>query len=405
MTLRDPDSSRTALLHAGDAGVRDIREPGVPSWLRSAAGVSWRFLVVVAATALVVFVVGQLMVVVLPVLLALLLATVLAPPAQWLKGKGVPAALAAILMVLGALVALGGLIAVIIPQVAAELGNVGDDVVEGFDNLLDWLGRSAFPLDRAQIDQAIEQGGELVQANAGGVTSGILSGTVAALQAVAGLIVAFVLLFFFLKDSERITGWLLDRTPSHRRADLTAVGGRAWSTLGGYFRGTAIVAAVDAIGIGIGLSLIGVPLVLPLMLLTFFGGFLPLVGATVAGFVAVLVALVSLGFLEALLTLGVVVLVQQLESNILEPYVLGRAVRLHPIVVLLSLMTGAVVAGLVGAFLAVPVAAVGAAVGNEVRLRREAEPPGGVPRMLTPPAGKTSPPWSDTTTPPTGPPT
>jgi putative heme transporter len=318
-----------------------------------------------------VFALSRVMFIVLPVIVALLLATVLGPPAAWLQRRRVPDALAALLLVAGLVALVVGLLAVITPQVAEELGDVADELAEGFEQFLDWVGDSPVPVNREQIDQLIEQGLEAIRDNPRGLTDGVLAGAYAAFHGAAGLILSIVLLFFFLKDGEQITRWLVARTNRRWREELRAVGGRAWGTLGSYIRGTAIVGLVDAVGIGVGLLLIGVPLVLPLMLLTFFGGFFPLIGATLAGFVAVLVALVALGPLEALLTLAVVVAVQQLESNILEPMVLGRAVRLHPVVVLLALMAGGVLAGVIGAFLAVPVAAVSASVGNEIRLRRQ----------------------------------
>ncbi|MDP8959110.1 MAG: AI-2E family transporter, partial [Actinomycetota bacterium] len=179
------------------------------------------------------------------------------------------------------------------------------------------------------------------------------------------------ILFFFVKDGEQISGWFLRQVDEQYRDDVRALSRRAWQTVAAYLRGLAVVAFFDAVVIGIGLLVIGVPLVVPLVTLTFFGGFFPIVGAVLAGLLAVLVALVNGGLVDALAVLAVVLVVQQVEGDVLAPLVLGRAVQLHPLVILLALTAGAVVAGVVGAFLAVPTAAVLVAVGAEFRARRE----------------------------------
>ncbi|MEX0836218.1 MAG: AI-2E family transporter, partial [Nitriliruptor sp.] len=184
---------------------------------------------------------------------------------------------------------------------------------------------------------------------------------------------AIVLLFFFVKDGESIVDWFIARTPDDHRNVVRAVGHRAWSALAGFVRGTATIALIDAIAIGIGLAIVGVPLVLPLALLVFLGAFIPVIGAFISGLVAVLVALASGGFVTALIVLAIVFGVQQVEGNVLQPTIMRRAVALHPVIVLTALTAGGVLAGIVGAFLAVPVAAVLSAVGNELRLRHEAD--------------------------------
>ena len=167
-----------------------------------------------------------------------------------------------------------------------------------------------------------------------------------------------VLVFFFIRDGAQIWGWVVDLFPSRVRPDAHAVGRRSWSALSGYVRGMALVALVDAVLIGLALAIIGVPLVVPLMALTFFGAFVPLVGAFVAGLVAALVALVSRGLVAALLVTGAIVVIQQLEGDLIYPQVVGRSVNLHPVAVLLAVAAGAVLGGIAGAVLAVPAAAV-----------------------------------------------
>lgn len=344
----------------------------VPPWLVGLAGIGWRVLVVAAAVLMVVVIMAQLYLVLLPVFLAILATSLLAPPADWLRRRRWPAALAASVVVVGALgVVLGG-IALLVPPAVQELADVGAEIADGGEEVLNWLVQGPLDMAPEEVDALLDQGIEQARANVDVITTGLLTGAVVAVEMLAGLLITLVLTFFFVKDGDVITGWLRARAPAARREELGAVSRRAWATLSGYIRGLSIVAFVDAVGIGLGLAIIGVPLVLPLMVLTFIGGFFPVIGATVAGAVAVLIALVSGGPVDALLVAAVVVAVQQMESNLLQPVVMGRAVRLHPVVVLLAITAGAVLGGIVGAFLAVPAAAVAAAVGNELRLRADA---------------------------------
>lgn len=344
----------------------------VPLWLMGLAGIGWRVLVVAGAVLVVLLLMAQLYLVLLPVFLAILASTLLAPPAQWLRRRRWPSGLAAAVVVVAALAILVGGVALLVPPVVQQLADVGGEIAEGGEEALIWLVEGPLDMSPEDVQALVDQGFEQARANVDVITSGLLTGAVVAVELVAGFLITLVLVFFFVKDGDRIIGWLRERSPSDRREELSAVSRRAWVTLSSYIRGLAIVALVDALGIGLGLAVIGVPLVLPLMVLTFIGGFFPVIGATVAGLVAVLVALVSGGPIDALLVGAVVVAVQQMESNLLQPVVMGRAVRLHPVVVLLAITAGAVLGGIVGAFLSVPTAAVAAAVGNELRLRAEA---------------------------------
>ncbi|MEX2220952.1 MAG: AI-2E family transporter [Candidatus Rokuibacteriota bacterium] len=345
----------------------------VPGWLTISAAWAWRLLLVTVAVSALAWVLAQLYLVVFPVIVALLLATLLAPPAAFLRRRGWAPALSALVVVGGSVMLLAAVIALLIPPVVSQFGEMGDVLGEGYDQLLDRVG-TTFQMSDSEIRDLIDQGISQAQENAGAIGTGLLLGVVRLVEVVAGLLLSTVLLFFFVKDGERITGWIVERTRSEHREDLAAGGRRAWATLGGYLRGTAIIALADALGIGLGLVLIGVPLVIPLMVLIFAGGFFPIIGAFVAGLVGVMVALVAGGIVDALLVLAVVVVVQQIEGNVLEPVVLSRSVPLHPVVIVLAITAGAVIAGVGGAFLAVPVSAVASAVGNELRLRREAAP-------------------------------
>jgi putative heme transporter len=331
---------------------------------------SGRMLVIAAAVAALVLLLARLYLIVLPVMVALLLSTLLLPPARWLAAHRIPRALASLLMLLLLVLAVLTTLALLVPRIVREVSSASPNVQEGLGRILQWVTQT-LPISRPQLDSLLQGGLDYVQGNVGRITSGLLTGATFAAETVAGVLLSLVLLFFFVKDGEVIARWVLERVSPERRETARAVGQRAWRTLSGYLRGIIIVALVDAVGIGLGLLLIGVPLALPLAILTFFGGFFPIIGATLAGLVAVVIALLSNGPVDALLTLGVVLAVQQLESNVLEPVVMGRAVPLHPVVVLLSITAGAVLYGIAGAFLAVPVAAVLSAAGNELRLRNE----------------------------------
>lgn len=335
--------------------------------------------------ALVGFVLVQLRLVVLPVLAALFAATVLVPPARWLRRRGWPSSLATLAVMAGAAGLMAAVIAAIGRAVADELDDLGRSARQGLEEVVEWLAAGPLGLSEQQIERALDQGLERLRDNGDLLAGGLLSGAVALAEALVGLLLAAVLLFFFVRDGERIWAWVVDLCPARRRADVRELGRRSWATLGAYVRGVSIVALVDAVLIGIALALIGVPLVVPLMVLTFFGAFIPLVGALVAGSAAALVALVSQGVVPALLVLVAITLIQQLEGDLIYPQVVGRALSLHPVAVLLAITAGAVVAGVVGALLAVPAAAVVWTVASYFTDRRVPDPSGSPREQMTQP--------------------
>lgn len=342
----------------------------VPVGLQRAAGWSWRMLVIGLAVWVTLLVLARLSVVVLPLFIALVLATLCVPPAKRLQARGVPNGVAAGIVVVGGLTAIVALLAALAPGFAEEIGNLRPTVEQGIDSLL--LQLEQFGYDSERLDELVQQARDQLSGSSSAILSGLAGGLAAAVSGLAGIALLVVLLFFFVKDAEDITGWMVSRVPSDRREVTTALGRRAWGALSGYVRGTAAIAAIDAIAIGIGLAIIGVPLVLPLAVLVFLGAFLPVIGALLAGLIAVLVALADGGLQTAAFVLILIVAVQQVEGNVLQPMIMRRAVALHPVVVLTALAIGATLAGIVGAFLSLPVAAVMAAVGNELRLRAEA---------------------------------
>lgn len=348
-----------------------VADPSVPGWVRNATSWTWRLLLFALAAAVVAWVAARLYLVTLPLLIALILATLAVPPAAWLTRRGLPKAAAAAIVVLGGIGALVGIGALIAPSFADQIEELVPTITEGWQRLLDWLADLGY--DRERLEELIAQARERAGASSSRILSGVASGAMVLVELLASLALMLVLLFFFVKDGDEIVGWLQARSPARHREAVSAAGARAWSALSGYVRGTALVALIDAIGIGIGLLVIGVPLVLPLALLVFFGAFLPVVGAFVAGLIALLVALAAGGFGDALAVLALILVVQQVEGNVLQPMIMRRTVALHPVVVLIALTAGASIAGVVGAFLAVPITAVAAAVGNEARLRLEGD--------------------------------
>ena len=255
-----------------------------------------------------------------------------------------------------ALVALlAGILWLVVGAVANQWSDLRDQALDGFDELQAYVQDLPFDITDEQIQSVRDSVTGLLQSDA--VSSGAIAGVSQTIDFVAGFFIMIVVLFFFLKDGPQIWEFLLRPFEGHRYQRGKRIGDTTVRTLGGYIRGTAIVAAVDAVSIGIGLAIVGVPLVIPLSVLVFLLAFIPLVGATVAGILAALVALVAVGPIEALIVIAIVVVVNQLEGDFLQPIVMGRTLRLHPLVILFALTAGTVLAGLTGAVLAVPIAA------------------------------------------------
>ena len=353
---------------ASDARTEPLGEEGSGDpLLPKVAGYSWRILVILAMGWVVLWLLAKFRLVLLPVVVALFLTAVLGPLAEWLKRKGWPALLATWTVVLGAIGLLTGLVFLIAPAVGDELGEVGDRVQEGFQKVLDYLARSPLDISEQDVDRYMEEAVDAVSANREEITSGVVTGAVKAVELVTQFFLTLVLTFFFVKDGPQLFGWVERQFPKRNRRHIRSVGERVWAVMRAYLLGTGITGLVDGLLIGIVLVVLGVPLVIPLVILTFFGAFFPLVGAILAGTVATLVALVTTGPGDALILAGATLVIQQVEGDVLQPIVMGRTVKLHPIVILLALTSGGVLAGVVGAFLAVPVAAIAATIGNYIK--------------------------------------
>lgn len=323
---------------------------------------SWRLLLVAGATVIVWWLLAKLWVGVFPILLALVVATVLWPPTRWLRERGLPSAIAAALVILGSLAVFFGVLGAITPSMISQSGDLAQQASKGITELQAWVSGPPFNLDSAAIDDAVGSATTWLQEQSGQIASGALAGASAVGSGLVTLVLVLVLLFFFLKDGPQFLPFVRRVAGERAGGHLTEVATRSWVTLGGFIRTQAIVSAVDAVLIGIGLAVLGVPLAFALAVLTFFGGFIPIVGAFAVGFLAVLVALVAQGPTTALLVLALIIAVQQIEGNVLQPFLQGRSMQLHAGVILLAVTVGGTIFGIVGAFLAVPVAAVGAVV-------------------------------------------
>ncbi|WP_193608300.1 AI-2E family transporter [Nocardioides lijunqiniae] len=331
-------------------------------------GIAWtarwsaRWVLIALGAVLLGLVVQQVWVVLLPIALALILTTVLQPPSRWLERRlRFPAALAAATTLIGSLAALVGIGFLLAPSVSGQAEDIVEDAGAGLQQLQDWVQTKEF-VSADQIDAGIEAVQDRLSDSGGQIASGVLTGVGAATSVITTLVICLILTFLFLKDGRRFLPWLRRLSGPRVGGHLDEVLSRSWTTLGGYIRTQAIVSLVDAVIIGAGLLLVGVPLAVPLAVLTFFAGFIPIVGAFVAGTVAVLVALVSGGTTDALIILVVIIGVQQLEGNVLSPWLQAKSMNLHAAVVLLSVTLGGTLFGIIGAFLAVPVAAVAAVV-------------------------------------------
>lgn len=319
---------------------------------------AWRFVGIAAAVWILTYALIRLRLVVLPVIAAGFATALLAPGVRYLKRRRWPAMAATWVVMVAALGALVALVLVLAPSVGDQFDDVGQDVKEGVDKTLSWLSTGPLGLTEEQVDNAIDKVSSSLSENQSRVVGGVLAGVTLVVEVVVGILIALVLIFFFLKDGPEISAWLTSLVPERNRPHARELGKRLSTTMTGYLRGVAIIGLVDATLIGIVLLVVGVPLVLPLAVLTFFGAFLPLVGATMAGIVATLVALVSNGVTQALIVAVAVIVIQEVEGDVLQPIVMGRSVRLHPVAVLLALTAGAAIGGFIGAFLAVPIAAV-----------------------------------------------
>ncbi|WP_030465671.1 AI-2E family transporter, partial [Lentzea aerocolonigenes] len=330
----------------------------VPLLLRVSAALSWRFVVVVAALYVVAYVLGYIASIVIPVAIALLLAALLSPGVAKLVEWRVPRGVATTVMMILGIGVLGGVLTFVISEFSRGLPELQSQVGASLDTIQRWLKDGPAHLSDAQLQNYLNEIVKTIKENQAEITSGALTTAATLGEVLTGLLLALFTLIFFLHDGDGIWRFVIRGVPRDVRQRVDVAGRRGFGSLVSYVRATAAVAVVDAVGVGIGLAIIGVPLVVPLSALVFLGAFIPIVGAVFTGAVAVLIALVTNGPIAALVVLAVLIGVMQLESHVLQPLLLGRAVKLHPLAVVLAIAGGLVVGGIAGALLAVPLLAV-----------------------------------------------
>ncbi|ETZ49323.1 hypothetical protein L837_0077 [Mycobacterium avium MAV_061107_1842] len=314
-------------------------------------------LVILAAALALFWVLAKLEVIVVPVLVALLLSALLVPVVDWLDRHGLPRGGAVALVLLGGFAILGGILAFVVLQFIDGLPGLTEQVTQSIESTRRWLINGPAHLRSEQIDSAGNAAIEALHNNQAKLTSGALSTAATVTELVTAAVLVLFTLIFFLYGGRNIWRYVVQIVPAHARERVHEAGSAGYGSLIGYVRATFLVALTDAAGVGAGLAIMGIPLALPLASLVFLGAFIPLVGAVVAGFLAVVVALLAKGIVYALITLGLLVAVNQIEAHLLQPLVMGRAVSIHPLAVVLAISTGGVLAGIVGALLAVPTVA------------------------------------------------
>lgn len=335
--------------------------------LRTSARVSGELLLIFVMLAVTLWLLGRMWSIVWPLVVGLLLTTLTWPLARFLRRHGWKPALAASVVTVLFLLVAAGVVALIAVPVASQSGELTDGVVEGIQKLREWAAGPPLNIGDAEINKAFDTAVARAQDGLGSMVGTVVTGVSTVVNGVVTAVLALFLMFFFLKDGPRFLPWLARQLPGRFATDVPTVAARGWDTLGSFVRSQAAVGLLDAVLIGLGLWILGVPLVLPLAVLTFVSAFVPIIGALFAGFVAVLIALVYNGLTDALIVLAIIVVVQQLEGNVFQPMIQSRGLGLHATVILLAVTLGGSLAGIVGSLLAVPIAALIAVVWNYVR--------------------------------------
>ncbi|MFJ4684457.1 AI-2E family transporter [Streptomyces sp. NPDC088789] len=354
-------------------GPRPDPAQAVPWGVRVAAEVGWRLLVLAGTLWILMRVISAVQLVVLAFVAALLMTALLQPTVAWLRRYGVPRGAATALTAILGFVVMGLIGWFVTWQVMENIDTLSDQVQDGIDELRNWLLNSPFHVTEQQINDIAGSLRDAVGANTDEITSAGLEGVTVIVEALTGILLAVFCTLFLLYDGRRIWEWALKLVPAAARPGVAGAGPRAWRTLTAYVRGTVVVALIDAIFIGLGIHILEVPMAVPLAVFIFLGAFIPLVGAVISGALAVVVAFVTQGVFTGVMTLVVVLAVQQIEGHILQPFILGRAVRVHPLAVVLSVAAGGLVAGIGGAVVAVPLVAVTNTVVGYLRAYSQAQ--------------------------------
>ncbi|MFF2387445.1 AI-2E family transporter [Agromyces sp. NPDC058104] len=340
--------------------VEPVRDPveSIPFGMRLAGAWSWRLLLIGGVLAVVVFLVIQLRLIVIPILVAVLLSALLVPFSGFLQRHRWPKWAAVAAAMLSALAVVGGLLTLGIWQIARGADELAAQSLVAWDQFREWLLEGPLHITEAQLNDLVERAVTAVQQDMGIIWSGALSVGSSLGHFLAGMLLALFATLFMLIDGRGIWNWIVGIFPRRARAAVDGAGGAGWTTLQNFVKVQILVATIDAVGIGLGAFFLGLPLAVPIAILVFLGSFIPIVGAVATGALAVFVALVYNGFWPAVIMLAIVLLVQQVEGHVLQPLIMGTAVKVHPLGVVLAVATGSLLAGIPGALFAVPVAAV-----------------------------------------------
>ncbi len=338
-------------------GPSNFRPGQVPYGVDLAAAWAWRFLVISAAGALILWTLNFFLVVVLPIVIALLIAALAAPLIGWAQQVGIPRRLAALLIVILGVGFIALLVTFVGNQVAQGVGDLSKQVDSGIEQVRDWLRDGPLHVTDSQLSSALDRAQAQISNYSEDAVGKVTEVGTAVGHVVAGIFIVLFSTYFFLADGPLIWAWLVRLFPRAGRLRADSSGRVAWKSLTQFVRATVLVAGTDAIGVMIGAWILGVPFVSAIGVIVFLGAFVPMIGAFVSGTVAVLVALVAVGPVKALIMFGVVVGVQQLEAHVLQPFLMGRFVSVHPLGVIVAIALGVIVAGIPGALIAVPLAA------------------------------------------------
>ncbi|SCE86350.1 AI-2E family transporter [Micromonospora chokoriensis] len=330
----------------------------VPHGLRIAAAWCWRLIVIGVVAWALLRIVGTIKIVIIPLAIALLLSALLAPAVGWLLRARFPRSLATAVVLVGGLVAVIGTLTLVVNEFIRGVPELSAKSSEGVRQIQNWLKTGPLHLSDTQLDRYIDEAQGWINNNTSKFTSGALSTAATLAEVLTGTLLVLFATFFFLRDGTRIWRFLVRLLPVAARWKVDDAGRASWQTLVAYVRATVLVAFIDAVGIGIFLVIFDIPFAFPLAALVFLGAFIPIVGAALSGGVAVLVALVDSGPVTALIILGAVIGVQQIEGHVLQPLIMGRAVALHPLAVIIGIAAGVVLAGITGALVSVPLIAV-----------------------------------------------
>ncbi|MDH2392415.1 AI-2E family transporter [Streptomyces sp. HNM0663] len=381
-----PGSVPPPPLYAPAVAARRDPVAAIPWGMRVAAEAGWRLLVLAGTVWVLMRVISAVQLVVLAFVAALLVTALLQPTVARLKKLGLPRGLATAVTAISGFVIMGLVGWFVVWQVMDNLDNLSDRVRDGIEELKRWLLDSPFHVTEQQINDIAENLSQTIGTNTEEITSAGLQGVTVMVEILTGILLAMFSTLFLLYDGRRIWNWTLKLVPAQAREGVAGAGPRAWRTLTAYVRGTVLVALIDAIFIGLGIYFLDVPMAVPLAVFIFLFAFIPLVGAVISGALAVVVGLVTQGVFTALMVLVVVLAVQQIEGHVLQPFILGRAVRVHPLAVVLAVAVGGLTAGIGGAVVAVPLVAVANTAVGYLRAYSKEQ----ALRVMPPPHGATA---------------